>query len=304
MDVALLRTFLALARHGHMTRASRELHLTQPAVSAQLRKLEDSLGQPLFERTPKGMTLTEAGELWRLTAQNALSELEAGQRALDSLLNLERGALRVGGGATATTYLLPDALGRFHSRYPGIQLFVREQGSEIVLESVLRGELELGIVTLPLQASAKQPLHIEPWIDDELCLIVPPGHALSSRQVFAWRELEGQSLVLFEAGSAVRALIDERLREDAIRTDIVMELRSIEAIKQMVRQGIGAAFVSRQALGPSEHHLTPQRDALRRELALIWRTDHALSAAARAFLETLTSRSGALNPAQSPLRHR
>ncbi len=210
MDIGNLQTFLTLAKIGHMTRAARQLHLTQPAVSAQLQKLEDELGQKLFDRTPKGMVLTEAGELWRTHVEEALATLLAGERALDELMGLERGALSIGGGATATTYLLPRLLGQFHARHPGIQLFVREQGSQIVLESVLAGELELGIVTLPV-STQKAPVHIEPWIEDELHLIVPRGHALASAKSFAWKDLEGESLVLFEAGSAVRDLIDGQL---------------------------------------------------------------------------------------------
>ena len=291
MDVSVLQTFLALARHGHMTRAARELHLTQPAVSAQLVRLEEELGERLFDRTPKGMVLTSAGELWRGYVEEALERLEAGRAALEALSGLDRGALSVGGGATATTYLLPSLLGQFHARYPGIQLFVREQGSQQVLESVWSGELELGIVTLPVrlggQSGEVHRVHVEPWIEDELRLIVPRGHALEGSQSFEWRDLEGESLVLFEAQSAVRQLIDGRLRDAQIRTETVMELRSIESIKQMVRQGIGAAFVSRFALGEHERGLVCGDQAVRRMLGLVWRTDRSMSAAAAAFLDVL-----------------
>lgn len=289
MDIDNLKTFLTLARLGHMTRAAKELHLTQPAVSAQLQKIEEALGQRLFDRTPKGMVLTEAGELWRTHVERALADLQSGQRALDEMLGLEKGALSIGGGATATTYLLPRHLGAFHARHPGIQLFVREQGSQIVLESVLGGELELGIVTLPMGQSPRH-VHVETWIEDELRLIVPRTHALFGKRSFAWKQLEGQDLVLFEAGSAVRELIDGHLQRANIHTQTVMELRSIESIKQMVQEGIGAAFVSRFALAHSEHALTPEHDPILRTLALIWRTDRTLSVAASAFLDTLLER--------------
>ena len=199
MDIDNLQTFLTLARLGHMTRAAQELHLTQPAVSAQLSKLEDELGHKLFDRTPKGMRLTEAGRLWRTYVEQALVMLQSGQQSIDALSGLQQGSLSIGGGATATTYLLPSHLGAFHARHPGIQLFVREQGSQIVMESVLSGELELGIVTLPTPTTHKH-LHIEGWIEDELLLIVPSRHPLSARSRFEWEELDGQDLVLFEAG--------------------------------------------------------------------------------------------------------
>ena len=286
MDIDNLQTFLTLARLGHMTRAAQELHLTQPAVSAQLSKLEDELGHKLFDRTPKGMRLTEAGRLWRTYVEQALVMLQSGQQSIDALSGLQQGSLSIGGGATATTYLLPSHLGAFHARHPGIQLFVREQGSQIVMESVLSGELELGIVTLPTPTTHKH-LHIEGWIEDELLLIVPSRHPLSARSRFEWEELDGQDLVLFEAGRAVRELIDSHLQRANVQTQTVMELRSIESIKQMVREGIGAAFVSRFALGTTEHGLAPKSDPILRELGIVWRTDLTLSSAAREFLDML-----------------
>ena len=105
MEIAPLKSFLAIAREGHLTRAARALHLSQPAVSAQLASLEDDLGTALFHRTPKGMELTEAGELFRGYAEQALLFLDDGREALDALRGLQAGSLAVGGGATATTYL-------------------------------------------------------------------------------------------------------------------------------------------------------------------------------------------------------
>lgn len=285
MELSQLRTFLAVAREGHMTRAAHELHLTQPALSAQLARLEDELGLMLFDRTPKGMVLTEAGQTFRAYAEDALGRLEDGRLALEELRGLERGSLALGGGATATTYLLPPLLGRFHERHPGIRFFVREQASQSVVESLLSGELDLGVVTLPIAASAR--LEVETWVEDELRLIVPPGHPLAGQETFRWRDLDGVPLVLFEAGSAVRTHIDAKMAEAGIAAEIVMELRSIESIKQMVAQGIGAAFVSQFALPGAEAGLRCVDGAIRRTLAVTYRTDRRQSAAAKAFLELM-----------------
>lgn len=287
MDLPPLRSFLVLARTGNVTRAAEELQLTQPAVSNQLARLERELGLPLFDRTPKGMALTEAGRLFRRYAEEALGRLVDGREAIAQLAGLERGALAIGGGATATTYLLPPLLGRFHAQHPAIRLFVREQGSQAVVTSVLAGELDLGLVTLPLQAPSGARLHVERWVEDELLLIVPPGSPLERRRSFRWRDLEGQSLVLFEAGTAVRALIDQHLARAGIAVEVAMELRSIESIKQMVAQGIGAAFVSRFALQRRREGLACADAPLKRDLALITRADRLPSAAARAFLNLL-----------------
>lgn len=286
MDISALHTFITLARVGHMTRTANMLHLTQPAVSAQLSKLETEVGHRLFDRTAKGMVLTQAGQVYLQHVEESLKWLKDGQTALEELTGLIRGQLAIGGGATATTYLFPPTLGQFHLEYPGIRMFVREQGSEHVVESILKGELDLGVVTLPIQVSASK-LHIEPWIEDELRLIVPPTHKLADKKRFKWEDLHEQPLVLFEAGSAVRQLIDQRLQEQAITTNIVMELRSIESIKQMVTQGIGAAFVSQFALERAQHALRASGSPLTRQLAIVWRADRRLSQASARFLEML-----------------
>lgn len=287
MELDWLRSFLALAARGKMTRAAESLHLTQPAVSSQLARLESELGTRLFDRTPRGMTLTEAGRAFRVHAEGALERLEDGRRALGELRGLERGTLRIGGGATATTYLLPPLLGRFHARWPGIRLFLREQGSRAVVDAVVAGELDLGVVTLPIVEPEGAQLAIERWVEDELVLIVPRRHRLARQRRFGWADLAGQPLVLFEAGTAVRELIDHGLAGAGIAPSIAMELRSIESIKQMVAQGIGAGFVSRFALPRRARALVCQEGPLRRDLALVHRRDRTLPAAARAFLEGL-----------------
>jgi DNA-binding transcriptional LysR family regulator len=292
MELTPLRTFLVVAELGHVTRAARALHLTQPAVSAQVAKLEEEIGQALFDRTPKGVVLTAAGTLFRQFVEEGIGRLEAGQRAIRELAGLEGGRLSIGGGATATTYLLPPLLGTFHEAHPDIRLFVREQGSQGVLDAVESGELDLGVVTLPGTEARKalRSIELERWLDDDLRLLVPPAHPLSRRRTFRIRDLEGLPFVGFEAGSAVRALLDAYLREAGIAVDVVMELRSIESIKQMVAQGIGSAFVSRYALDEEDHALDCKDGNPGRELALATRSDRTPSPAAAAFRALLRER--------------
>lgn len=284
---AELKAFLAIAREGHLTRASRALHLTQPAVTARLQRLEEELGVALFHRTAKGMELTEAGGLFRRYVEEAATWLEDGRRAVAGLADLQSGALAIGAGATAATYLLPPLLRSYHQDHPGIRLHVREQGSAAVADGVRSGDLDLGIVTLPV--ADPRGLALSRWRADELLLIAPPGHALHGRERFSWRELAGVPLVLFEAGTAVRRLIDDALAEHAVEAQVAMELRSIESIKQLVAQGIGAAFVSRYAL-PEGLGARPDRGLPpRRDLGLCLRADREPSAAAAAFLDRLGS---------------
>ena len=296
--------FLAIAREGHLTRAARLLHRTQPAVSAQLKKLEEELGVALFHRTAKGMVLTDAGRLYRRYVEQAATWLEDGRRALDGLKTLSHGSLAIGAGATATTYLLPGVLRAYHERFPGIRLHVREQGSAAVAEGVRDGSLDLGVVTLPVTDAAG--LSFSPWVDDELELLVPPGADFGEAGTFDWSDLVGVPLVLFEADTAVRRVIDAALAEAEVEPVIAMELRSIESIKQMVAEGIGAGFVSRHAL-PAERGLRARTGPpLRRSLAVCRRADREPSPAAQAFLACMDDMSQSVThtrgPSESALR--
>lgn len=289
MELTPLRTFMVLAETGQMTRTAQRLHLTQPAVSAQIARLEDELGVTLFDRTAKGVVLTEAGRTFLGYTRAAMERIEAGRAAIERLTGLEAGTLSLGGGATATTYLLPPLLGEYHRAHPQVRLFVREQGSRDVLANVLSGALDLGIVTLPfpdeLDTRDRVRLDVRPWVEDELLLIVPQGHPLEGAKTFRWADLAGTDLVLFEGGTAVRRLLDQRLATSGAH--IAMELRSIESIRQMVAQGIGAAFVSRHALDDPGMGLRAAEGQVTRTLAVVLRKDRTRSAATEAFLEQL-----------------
>ncbi len=283
MELTPLRYFKAIATHGHLTRAAESLGVTQPALSAMLRKLEAEVGAALFHRGGRGVALTDAGRVFLAHAEVALRGAEDAARAVRELMGLEQGTIRVGGGATATTYLLPPVISSMRRAHPGLRYFVREAGSGAVAGAVRDGELDLGIVTLPVLASGAQDLVRVPLVEDELRLIVPPGHALEgAKGGFRWSALRGESLVAFEAGSAVRGVIDRAAAEAGVVLDVVMELRSIESITEMVRAGIGVGFVSRFAVGPAGGlHCRERR--LTRSLAIVKRRDRELSVAAAGF---------------------
>ncbi len=287
MDTLLLHTFIAVDRLGSLTRAAVALRLTQPAVSGHLIRLEAEIGAALFHRVPRGVVPTEAGNAFRSVAEDVLRRIHEGAVAVAALRGAEIGTLAVGGGATATTWLLPPLLRTYHEAHPGIRITVRERGTADVVDAVLAGELDLGLVTLPI---APHPhLRTDPWVEDDLRLLFPPGHRLHGGTRFAWTDVAGLPLVLFEAGSAVRRGIDEALASAGVTPVIVMELRSIEAIKRMVAEGIGAGFVSRHALRPGEG-AEPVDAPLARTIAVVRRTDRPPSAAARAFLDVLQLR--------------
>ncbi|MEZ6241602.1 MAG: LysR family transcriptional regulator [Phycisphaerales bacterium] len=294
MELTPLRQFIAICEHGHMTRAGEALGVTQPALSAMLKKLEAEVGADLLHRTGRGVTPTDAGLVFLEHAREAVQRADAGVSAVRELVGLEHGSIKVGGGATAVGYILPRVISRVRREHPGLRFQIREGGSSAVAGAVLAGEQDLGIVTLPIARPGSGDLMTVGEIADELRLIVPPGHALEGRRSFRWKDLFGEPVVAFEAGSAVRSLIDAAAGSHGVSLDIVMELRSIESIVQMVAAEIGVGFVSRFALEADPEHgrgLTCLDGKLTRALAVVRRRDrvpsHATAVFERALLSTM-----------------
>ncbi len=289
MDLRSMQQMIAIAAHGHMTRAAEELGVTQPALSAALRKLEDELGTELFHRTGHGVEATEAGKVFVEHAKITLRASQQTAEAVRSLVGLETGSIRVGAGATATGYLLPGAIQAVRKKHPGLRFSIREAGSSAVAQGVLSGELDLGVVTLPIEHPRADELMIVKEIRDELMLIVPEGHALHGRKTFRWEELAGEAVIAFEAGSAVRKIIDQGAAAHGVTLEVVMELRSIESIVQMVRANIGVGFVSKHGL-PPEMGVRCRDSGLTRALGVIRTLDRLPSRASAVFEEMLIER--------------
>ncbi len=294
MELTPLRYFITIAQLGHMTRAAEKLGVTQPALSAMLRKLEQEVGTELLHRTGRGVEPTQAGKQFLTHAKSSVAEADAGIKAVRQLIGLEIGSIRLGAGATAASCILPSTISIFRKQHPQVRFQIREAGSRAIARAVLEGQMDLGIVTLPIVTSgpgavpgALDLLTIG-LVQDELMLIVPPGHRLSTRRTFRWVDLHNEPVVAFEANSAVRRVIDASARQFDCQLDVVMELRSIESIKQMVAAGIGVGFVSRFALANHpDQRLRCKDSRLLRELALIRRRDRLPSSAAAAFEQVL-----------------
>ena len=281
-----MQQMIAIGDQGHMTRAAQELGVTQPALSAALRKLEEEIGTELFHRTGHGVEPTEAGRVFIEHAKTTIRAAAQAREAVRSLVGLETGSIRVGAGATATGYLLPSAIQAVRDEYPGLRFSIREAGSSVVAQGVISGELDLGIVTLPMDHPRSDEMMVVHEISDELMLIVPSGHRLEGRKTFRWADLEDESVIAFEAGSAVRGIIDSEATAHGVALEVVMELRSIEAIVQMVRAKIGVGFVSRHGLTESDG-IRCKDGGLTRTLGVVRRRDRFLSHAAGAFERAL-----------------
>ena len=229
-----LEQFVAVATAGTFTAAARQVHLSQPALTAAIQRLEHEVGAPLFDRGRHGATLTAAGRALVPRAQAALAAFADGKRAVAEIEGLAAGEVRIGGGATVCTYVLPPILARFRRARPGIRLGLREGYTDELEQAIEAGTLDLAVVTLDRRRPAAGPIdRLGKFPDDELIVVGAPD---CDPRTAPW--------ITFAPGSPTRALLLERVPQ----ASIVMELGSIAAVKGHVRAGIGLALVSRRAV--------------------------------------------------------
>lgn len=289
MNMDLLVSLSEVARRGAITEAARALHVTQPALSRRIQLLEEEFETPLLARSQKGVELTDLGKLVEAEGRLLVERYERLKEEVGARRRLESGTVRVGGGATAVSFLLPRLIGAFREKHQEIRFQVKEAGSREIEQDVLREALELGIVTLPVQS---KELDATPLQQDPIVLVAAHDHPLARRKRVPAQALDGMPLIGFEAGSMIRQLIDDALADAGVSVDVVMELRSIQSILRMVALHLGLAFVSRQgveAAGAGVKEIPVAGLRIARPLGVIRRQGKPLSVAAEAFLRTMRS---------------
>lgn len=295
MDLILCRSLLAVSEHGSIGDAAQALHLSQPALTRRLQRLEAELGTELLVRSGRGVVLSAMGQLAVRESRALIERFERLKEDVRQHLALEAGLVRIGGGATAVSYLLPSAIAAFQKDFEGVRFVVREAGSGEIERAVVEDELELGVVTLPV---ASGDLTVRALTRDAIVLIAGSQHPLARKGRISPDSLEGQNVVGFEAGSAIRRLIDDKLRAAGVHVNVLMELRSIPAIRQMVETTGSLGFISQ--LGVGDAPVVGIRGlSIKRRLGLISRRKRLLSPAALAFAQRLTRARAGCAPSEA-----
>jgi len=267
-----LCNFLLVVQEGTITGAARAAHLTQPALTASIQRLEGQVGGALFVRGRKGAVLTDAGRALLPHARAARGAVEEGRAAVAEVLGLGRGEVTLGAGATACTWLLPSVLVAFQAAHPGLRTRLREASTPQLLDGVRSGTLDLAIATRLYDDATPWALSEDPWRDDPLVLVEAPGEARAQPPYLA-----------SAPGSPLRTLLDRHFPG----VDVCMELWSIPAVLGNVAAGIGVGLVPRAA---AESMVAEGRLAVRsdprtptgRALVLVHRGVGRLSVAAAA----------------------
>jgi LysR family cyn operon transcriptional activator len=267
MELRLLRTFKAVADAGSFTRAASRIHLTQAAVSVHIRQLEQEIGMPLFLRVNKKLYLTEVGRALLAHAETILNEHDRAKAELAAITGAARGRLSLGvASTTITVHPLPEILREIKRRHPLLDLSVAGGTSEWIIEQILAGQIDVGLVSLPVQAS---DVATEMLRSDKLVAVINRQHRLARCRQITPEQLAAEPLILGEKGGNTRRLIDLFFEKSGLAPKVIMELQRTEAIIKMVELGFGVTILPQGAI-----HTEAARSRLRavpvRDLNLKW----------------------------------
>jgi DNA-binding transcriptional LysR family regulator len=290
MDLRQLSYFVAVAEEGQFTRAATRVSVAQPAVSAQIRRLERELGEELFHRDQRAVRLTGAGEALLPHARAALAAAERGRDEIASLRGLLRGRLRVG-VAGPVDHRFAEALGDFHRAHPAVEISVTQEHNEPLLEAVASGEFDAAIVGVGAQPVPPQ-VHTRVVATEPLVLAVRPGDRLSRRRTVALGQLREQPMITLVRGSGLRTVLESACRDAGFVPRITAAADELGSLVELAAEGLGAAVLPASAAeGADLAVLEITRPRLRRRTALAW-NEAVTSPAGHAFLALANRRFG------------
>jgi DNA-binding transcriptional LysR family regulator len=288
MDLRQLSYFVAVAEEGQFTRAAARVSVAQPAISAQIRRLEHELGEPLFHRDQRAVRLTVAGEGLLPHARAALAAADRGRDTIASLRGVLHGRLEVG-VAGPVDHRFAKALGDFHRAHPGVEIAFTQQHNEPLLEAVAEGEVDAAIVGIGAQPV---PPNVRTRVvaTEALVLAVRRGDPLSSRDTIMLAHLRDQPMITLVRGSGLRTVLENACRNAGFVPRITAETGELASLVELAAEGLGVAVLPRSATDGADVAVVEiTRPRLERRTALAWK-ETATSPAGRAFLALANQR--------------
>ncbi len=284
MTLEALRQFRALVECGGFRAAAERVHRSQPAVSHQLKTLERELGHILLDR--KTCKPTPAGQRLYERASRLLTDAEALRRELDDFDETRARELLLGTSDTTALYVLPPVIRRFAEAMPHTRLVIVNRSTEGIADQVERGDLDLGIVTLPVGRSSLEEREL---FRQELVLVAPANHRLSGRHIVDLSKLKGESFLLLGTGTRTGSLLRQHFRRTGFEPQIVLDTGSFEVIKRYVAEGVGISFLPKQVITPADLALTTLRVPGLPEVSIgaVWRKGSYRTLAEKTFLGLL-----------------
>ncbi|HEB85594.1 MAG TPA: LysR family transcriptional regulator [Gammaproteobacteria bacterium] len=289
MDISNLQAFVSVAETGSFSRASEQLYITQPAVSKRIAALESELDTALFDRIGRQISLTESGQMLLPRARHILLEIEDSRRILRNLSGHVGGCLKIGTSHHIGLHHLPAVLQQFTVRYPAVELDLHFMKSEEACKAIHHGDLELGVITLPLKPDAD--LHMQKLWPDPMAVVVGETHPLYTCALIETEHLLTYPAILPERGTYTRELIERSMTggasENMPEIKVRMATHYLESIKMLVSVGLGWSVLPRTMLSDELRVLGIAGLNIQRELGVVWHARRSLSNAAKKMIAAL-----------------
>ena len=287
MDLRQLRYLVALADEAHFTRAAARMHVAQPALSQQIRKLEDELGLPLVDRSTRRVALTEAGILLVDRARRVLAEIDAVRAELDDLAGVRGGHLVIGAMQSLGPFDLSILLAMFHQQYPAVELTVQEEVSDALLAMLRADAVDLAFVSVTERVD-HDVLETKRLLTEPLVVMVARDHPLAARERVRMAELRDEPFIAFREGAGLRRILTVAAHDAGFDAQIAFETNEVERARALASRGLGVTIVPESDAhrhGPPIAGVPLHRPSLTRDVTLVWRSGRRHTPAARAFFE-------------------
>lgn len=293
MEMHQLRYVVAVARAGNFSRAAQHCHVSQPSLSQQIQKLEDELGERLFDRMSRVARLTPHGEVFLRRAVHVLAEVEAAKHEAAEAKGLLRGSITIGILPTIAPYLLPQAMAEFTEKYPGVDIVVHEDTTARLLKHTLAYEIDFVLASRPINDGR---LEVRDLFAEELMLALPPGHSLTRKRIVSIADLAGERLIVMKEGHCLGDQVLSFCERQEIRPQISFRSAQLETIQALVRAGLGISLIPRMAargsLGRALEYRSLKSPKPERKIVAIWPKKRPLGRGANEFLAAISSRVG------------
>jgi LysR family hydrogen peroxide-inducible transcriptional activator len=293
MEMQQLRYVVAVARAGNFSRAAELCHVSQPSLSQQIQKLEEELGERLFDRMKREAKLTSHGEAFLRRAVHILEEADAAKREAAEAKDLLRGKVTVGVLPTIAPYLLPAAMAEFIEKYPGVEIVVQEDTTARLLKHMLAYEIDFALASLPIQ---DERLEVRELFAEELLVALPPGHPLTRKRTVAVAELAGERLIVMKEGHCLGDQVLGFCERQDVKPKISFRSAQLETIQALVASGFGISLIPAMA-ARSERENVPEYRSLQpprpeRKIVVVWPRQRPPGRAANEFLKVISTRFG------------
>jgi LysR family transcriptional regulator, hydrogen peroxide-inducible genes activator len=293
MEMQQLRYVVAVARTGNFSRAAEQCHVSQPSLSQQVQKLEDELGERLFDRMKREAKPTPHGEAFLRRAVRILEEVDAAKREATDAKDLLRGTIHVGVLPTIAPYLLPDVMAEFMEKYPGVEIVVQEDTTARLLKHALAYEIDFALASRPIR---DERLELRPLFAEELLLALPPGHPLTRKRTVAAADLEGERLIVMKEGHCLGDQVLRFCDRRDLHPNISFRSAQLETVQSLVRAGLGISLIPAMAAqrdhGEALEYRSLPSPRPERAIVALWPKQRPPARAANEFLKMISARFG------------